>query len=168
MTDLASWGLGAMHGGDNGFRFSCQIKSSWSNGVRARCGPRLKECPVESGPARVLTSRSAGHGRERQAVVRTVRRDVSGAHFTRAKPSCLLPLANLSLRVSRLLPAVVRPRDRRGSPDRVAGTVFFNARRRTPSPSRSCNASAAPRSRRHPPPQWPSHRDKARTAGRRA
>ena len=43
--------------------------------------------PGRHGPARALASRSAGRGRERRAVVRAVRRGVSGDDFTRAKPS---------------------------------------------------------------------------------
>jgi len=61
-------------------------------------GDACKKSPVESGPGRALLSRWAGHGRERLAE--------ASLYAGRSHPG-LRPLANLSLRVGRLLPAVV-------------------------------------------------------------
>jgi len=49
-------------------------------GCRSRAVRRAtsESCRIRCGPARALPSRSVGHGRERRAVVRAVRRDVSG------------------------------------------------------------------------------------------
>lgn len=71
--------------------------------------------PGRHGPARTLPSRSAGHGRERGAVVRVVRRGVSGADFTRAKPSwpspaCEPPVRSEPAPAGRLLCAGCRRR----------------------------------------------------------
>jgi hypothetical protein len=58
-------------------------------GCRSRAARRAtpEGLPGRHRPARALPSRSADHGRERRAEARAVRRDVSGADFTRAKPS---------------------------------------------------------------------------------
>jgi hypothetical protein len=71
--------------------------------------------PGRHGPARALPSRLAGHGRERGAAARAVRRGVSGADFTRAKPSwpspaCEPPVRSEPAPAGRLLCAGCRRR----------------------------------------------------------
>jgi hypothetical protein len=74
--------------------FSRAVCTMVWNAVRG-CGCRSRAArlsvperlPVESGPARVLPSRRVARGRETRAAARAVRPSVSGANFTRTKPS---------------------------------------------------------------------------------